>query len=233
MKMHRLTDTKLEILNERTLSIITHQALANQSTPGSGHEPTNTQRRTFIGGALAALLLRSGRVMAKEKERNVPNNPFIVLLAGLYHAVVHGPQLGLSSVNLDDGSYSITKIYPVFGVPDSRNEDKHDDGAIGNFFVSPTKGLCAYQLPGGAIAMQFTGGGFPMIIPDGTGGQFDEGTFEVTILEATGVYSAFKGGHNHMVDRLHQLVAGTPFASFPSSGYNEFCFCIISQYPFP
>ena len=54
MKMHRLTDTKLEILNERTLSIITHQALANQSTPGSGHEPTNTQRRTFIGGALAA-----------------------------------------------------------------------------------------------------------------------------------------------------------------------------------
>ena len=137
------------------------------------------------------------------------------------------------SVNLDDGSYSITKIYPVFGVPDSRNEDKHDDGAIGNFFVSPTKGLCAYQLPGGAIAMQFTGGGFPMIIPDGTGGQFDEGTFEVTILEATGVYSAFKGGHNHMVDRFHQLVAGTPFASFPSSGYNEFCFCIISQYPFP
>ena len=171
--------------------------------------------------------------MAKEKERNVPNNPFIVLLAGLYHAVVHGPQLGLSSVNLDDGSYSITKIYPVFGVPDSRNEDKHDDGAIGNFFVSPTKGLCAYPLPGGAIAMQFTGGGFPMIIPDGTGGQFDEGTFEVTILEATGVYSAFKGGHNHMVDRLHQLVAGAPFASFPSSGYNEFCFCIISQYPFP
>ena len=64
------------------------------------------------------------------------------------------------SVNLDDGSYSITKIYPVFGVPDSRNEDKHGDGAIGNFFVSPTKGLCAYQLPGGAIAMQFTGGGF-------------------------------------------------------------------------
>ena len=72
-----------------------------------------------------------------------------------------------------------------------------------------------------------------MIIPDGTGGQLDEGTFELTILGATGVYSAFKGGHNHMVDRLHQLVAGTPFASFPSSGYNEFCFCIISQYPFP
>ena len=213
--------------------MITDQALGNQSTPGSGHEPTNTQRRAFIGGTLAALLSSSGRVMAKKKERNVPNNPFIVLLHGLYHAVPHGPQLGLSSVNLDDGSYSVTKIYPVFGVPDSRNEDEQDDGAIGNFFVSFTTGLCAYQLPGGAIAMQFTGGGFPMIIPDGTGGQFDEGTFELTILEATGVYSAFKGGHNHMVDRLHQLVAGVPFAGFPSSGYNEFCFCIISQYPFP
>jgi hypothetical protein len=99
--------------------------------------------------------------------------------------------------------------------------------------VSLTTNLCAYQLPGGAIAMQFTGGGFPMIIPDGSGGQYDEGTFELTILEATGIYSAFKGGHNHMVDRLHQLVAGAPFADFPSSGYNEFCFCIISQYQFP
>ena len=64
---------------------------------------------------------------------------------------------GLSSVNLDDGSYSITKIYAVFGVPDSRNEDKHDDGAIGNFFVSPTK-VCAptsspeAQLPCNSLA---------------------------------------------------------------------------------
>ena len=83
--------------------------------------------------------------------------------------------------------------------------------------------------------MQFTrtGGGFSMIIPDGNGGQYNEGTFELNIIEANGIYSAFKGGHNHMVDRLHQLVAGAVFAGFPSSGYNEFCFCNISQYPFP
>jgi hypothetical protein len=136
-------------------------------------------------------------------------------------------------VNINDGSYSTTKIYPVFGVPDGKNEDKQDDGAIGNFYVSLATHRCAYDLPGGAIAMQFTGGGFPLILPDGSGGQFNEGTFELTILEATGVYSAFKGGHNHMVDRLHQLVAGPVFAGFPASGYNEFCFCIISQYPFP
>jgi len=42
-----------------------------------------------------------------------------------------------------------------------------------------------------------------------------------------------QNGHNHMVDRLHQLKAGLPFARFPTAGYNEFCFCIISQYEFP
>jgi hypothetical protein len=43
-------------------------------------------------------------------------------------------------------------------------------------------------------------------------------------VEATGVYRAFQGGHNHMVDRLHQLANGE---------FNEFCFCNISQYQFP
>jgi len=37
-------------------SMITNQALINQSKPGRGDEPTNTQRRTLIGGALVALL---------------------------------------------------------------------------------------------------------------------------------------------------------------------------------
>ena len=34
----------------------TNQALSDQSKHGSGQEPTNIQRRTLIGGALAALL---------------------------------------------------------------------------------------------------------------------------------------------------------------------------------
>ena len=42
--------------NERTRSMITNQALSDQSKHGSGQEPTNIQRRTLIGGALAALL---------------------------------------------------------------------------------------------------------------------------------------------------------------------------------
>jgi len=198
-------------------------------------EPVNPRRRTFLGGAMAALLASQGRAIAEDTD--APSNPFILLLKGLYQQVPvgQGPKsnLGLTTVNLSSGAFSKTQIFAVFGISDTNNDDNHEGNAIGTFYVGG--GHCAYDLPGGAIAMQFTGGGFSMTIPDTSGGQFDEGTFELTILEATGVYSAFKGGHNHMVDRLHQLVAGngTPFTNFPTSGYNEFCFCIISQYPFP
>ena len=60
--------------------------------------------------------------------------------------------------------------------------------------------------------------------PDGHNGVFLEGTFELMIIEATGVYGAFQGGHNHMVDKLHQLANGQ---------FDEFCFCNISTYQFP
>ena len=212
---------------------LTNQGLTNPGKPGSGQEPTNIQRRTLIGGALAVLLSSSGRLMAQRNA--VPNNPFIVLLKGVYQPVPvgQGPEnnLGLSTVNLNDGTYSNTGIYPVFiGIPDSQNQDK----AIGSFYLSFVTGLCAYDLPGGAIAMQFIpGGNFPVVVPDGMGGQYDEGTIPLTILEATGIYRAFAGGHNNMVAKTHQLVAGSPFAGFPGSGYDEFCFCIISEYPFP
>ena len=38
-----------------------------------------------------------------------------MLLRGLYQPVIDGPDLGLSGVDLNDGSYSTTKIYPVSG----------------------------------------------------------------------------------------------------------------------
>jgi hypothetical protein len=213
--------------------MITNQALTNESKSGNGQEPTNIQRRTLIGGALAALLASPVRLMAEENDGR-PNNPFILLLKGLYQPVPVGDgpanNLGLSAVNLSDGSYSRTLIYPVFGIPESRDQDKF----ISKFYVQITGNLCAYDLPDGAIAMQFASSpvlqdiGFNTFVPfpDGKGGFFLEGTFELTILEATGIYRAFQGGHNHMVDRLHQLdAAGTKF--------DEFCFCNISQYEFP
>jgi hypothetical protein len=209
--------------------MITQQALINRSKLGSEQEPNNKQRRTFLRGSLTALLaaplLASPRlVMATQTD--APNDPFILLLAGIYQHVTSGPNLGLSTVNLNDGTYSKTRIYPVFGIG-NEGGSTDQDGGIGNFYVQlhhPGTTLCAYQLPGGAIAMQFTGGGFGTPISDGMGGQYHEGTFELTILEATGVYQAFQGGHNHMVDRLHQLANGQ---------LDEYCFCIISQYQFP
>lgn len=214
--------------------MFTNQALSSQDKSDSAQEPINRQRRTLIGGALAALLSPRGRLMAQDGKPG-PYDPFILLLSGVYQPVPpvlpshNGPNLGLTSVNLFDGSYSRTLIYPVrVGIPDSTNQEK----AIGNFYVQFAGNLCAYDLPGGAIAMQFNPipvgapPGFNNFVPfpDGQGGVFLEGTFELQILEATGVYSAFKGGHNHMVDRLHQLANGS---------FDEFCFCNISTYQFP
>ena len=164
------------------------------------------------------------------QDNNRPNDPFIVLLKGRYNPAPQLPDLGLSGVNLADTSYITTEIYPVFGVPGSQAPNH----AIGHFYVSFTNPVCIYDLRDGAIAMQFTGSpvhediGFNTFVPfpDGKGGFFLEGTFELSILDATGIYKRFKGGHNHMVDRLHQLdAAGTKF--------NEFCFCHISSYQFP
>ena len=204
--------------------MITDHASTNQSKPHSGQEPIDMQRRTLIGGALAALLSSSGRVMAQGA--NVPHDPFIILLQGIYQPVPRSGapanNLGLTTVNLSDETYSKTKIYPVFGTPGA------PDVAIGDFYVQFSGNLCAYDLPGGAIAMQFRDGHgaavqrnftFATIIPDQKGGYYLKGTFELTILEATGIYSAFAGGHNHMVDSLHLLADGN---------YDEYCFCHIS-----
>ena len=141
-------------------------------------------RRTAIGGGLVALspLAFPRRVWA---QGNAADDSFVLLLKGLYQPVVHAPNLGLSSVNLRDGSYSTTKIYPVRGIPGQTNLDK----AVGDFYVQFDGDLCAYHVPGGSFAMRFTGSntGF---VPDGQGGRFLEGTFELTVLEATGDLSA-------------------------------------------
>jgi hypothetical protein len=176
-------------------------------------------RRTAIGGALVALspLLFPGRVWAQGKAAT--NDSFVLLLKGLYQPVVHGPNLGLSVVDLNDGSYSTTEIYPVSGTPGGKNGNK----AIGSFYVQFDGNLCAYHIPGGSFAMRFTdsNAGF---VDDGQGGRFLEGTFELTILEATGTYRSFVGGHNHMVDKLHFLAPGDG-----SGGVDEYCFCFVSR----
>ena len=175
-------------------------------------------RRTAIGAALAAAspLLFPGRVRAQGKA--APADPFVVLLKGLYQPVVHAPNLGLSMVNLKDGSYSTTKIYPRSGTPGNTNQNK----AIGDFYVQFVGDLCAYHIPGGSFAMRFdfTESEFPTsTVDDGMGGQILFGTWELDVIEGTGIYKSIVGGRNHMDDRLHFLANGD---------IDEFCLCFVS-----
>jgi hypothetical protein len=182
---------------------------------------TVVNRKTAIYSGLAALtaLVLPGQVRAQAKTQ--PGDSFVVLLKGLYQPVTHGPNLGLSTVDLNDGSYSTTRIYPVRGTPGSKNPHK----PFGRFYAQLDEdlGLCAYRIPGGSFSMRFTGSD-TVSVDDGQGGSFLEGTFELTILEATGIYKRFVGGHNHMVDKLHFLAPGDG-----SGGIDEYCFCFISR----
>jgi len=186
-------------------------------------DQAKVNRKTAIGGGLVGLaaLAFPGHVRAQTKTQ--PDDSFVVLLKGLYQPVTHGPNLGLSTVDLNDGSYSTTRIYPVQGTPGSKKPTK----PVGDFYVqlADDGDLCAYHIPGGSFSMRFTpGGGDFVFVDDGQGGRFLEGTFELTILEGTGIYKPFVGGHNHMVDKLHFLAPGDG-----SGGVDEYCFCFISR----
>src|SRR5436189_1535140 len=75
-------------------------------------------------GTLIALLSFPGQALGQ-----VPNDPFVILLKGIYQPVVHGPNLGLAQVNLSDGSYSTTDIYRVSGLP------ANTGNPVGNFYA--------------------------------------------------------------------------------------------------
>jgi hypothetical protein len=164
--------------------------------------------------------------------KTIPIDPFILLLRGIYESIpvrADVPDLGLSDINLAGGSWSRTRIYPVFGVPRAQNSNRTDNNVpttpIGSFYPQLSLAMSgpignvrvAYDLPHGAIAMQFLNppndapigynafdlntpsGQSPY--PDGQGGYYLEGTWELSITDATGIYKDFIGGHNHMVER--------------------------------
>ena len=129
------------------------------------HRPNRGQPKTAIGGGLVALtaLVLPGQVRAQAKTQ--PGDSFVVLLKGLYQPVTDGPNLALSMVDLNDGSYSTTQIYPVQGTPGSRNPNR----PVGHFYVQFNGDLCAYHIPGGSFSMRFTGSNADFV-SDGQGG---------------------------------------------------------------
>ena len=179
----------------------------------------------FVGGLLVLPSAQAGG--AAQSPPVQPANTFVILLEGRYKSVPEQPNvecidLGLTQVNLCDGSYNVNKIFPVSGLlqhghPLSNQGDA--ENAIGKFYVQLAGIHAAYDLPGGAMTMIFTGNDLKAV-PDGQGGTFFVGTIQLDITEATGAYASFLGGHNNMVDILHQLADGT---------FVEHCFCIISR----
>jgi hypothetical protein len=177
---------------------------------------------SLLVGAMVTLLsapLQAAGPSSPDRGRE-PADTFSILLEGPYKQVVRGPNLGLFTVDLSDGSYSKTKIFRVSGLPEEHgNRDGETKKPIGTFYVQFAGSLVAYDLPGGAISMAFTEINLKPV-PDGQGGTYLIGTAELDITEATGRYQSFVGGHNTMVDILHQLADGS---------FVEHCICIISR----
>ncbi len=171
---------------------------------------------SLSAGMLAALLSFSGAVAGQ----SVPSNsPFVTLAEGTYQRNVAGPDLGLTSVHLDDKSFSTVPIYNLAsGVPGPT------DKAIGNFYVqigNQPSGInqCAYDLPNGAMAAVFLSND-KVMTDEGEGSWTMRGTWELDIVEAAGIYRPFVGGHIHMVSVLHFDGA--------TSAFHEHCFCHFS-----
>lgn len=170
---------------------------------------------------LAATLLfqtpitRAGDQRGDNGQQAVPSNPFVILLQGTFEPVVHGPDLGLSQVDLNDGTYSKVSIYGVSGIPGTKK-----DKAVGTLYGSMVDGLFAYHLAGGSFSAKLLSSD---TVPsfDDAGGMYIKGTYELDLLEATGIYRPFAGGHIHMVDILYITVAGV----FEEIG----CYCHVSH----
>ena len=175
--------------------------------------------------ALAAmLLLQTSITQAGDRDSDDDQGidiPFAVLLDGIFKPVPVGggpkDNLGLTQVDLSDGTWSKVKMYPVSGGPG----DEGENGAAGTFYARIGRGIVAYDLPRGAFTATFTGADVERRNdPDGSWTQ--EGTFRLVIVEANGVYQQpLAGGHIHMVDVLKWRAGEQNFL--------EYCFCHVHR----
>jgi hypothetical protein len=148
------------------------------------------------------------------------HHSFTLLLQGLYKPITHGPNLGLSMVDLNDGTYAKVPAYGIRGIGCGEKDE-----AIGTFYARLDMSLpafCAYQLPGGSISAFFMSNNLVQTLDADGNGVTLVGTWELEILEATGKYRDFADGTIHMVDELH--------ISFLDGVFDErHCYCTISR----
>jgi len=174
---------------------------------------------TFAAMAVT-LLFQPSITRADDHGKAVPpSNRFVVLLEGTFEPAGVVPDLGLELPNLNNGIYQKVPIYHIdSGVPGPADE------VVGTFYALGGEMLFCYDLGKGALtAMMIDGTSVVERIPDAVGNGFSlNGTYELDILEATGIYRSFAGGHIHMVDVLH-VTPGTPIVRV------EHCFCFISK----
>lgn len=178
---------------------------------------------------VAALMLIASAGTVAAQGQPAPDDPVVLWLKGIYRPAANAPDLRLPGVNLNDGTWIVTEILSVTTVPGTSTQK---NAVVGRFYSQTTSALVAYDLPGGAMLMQFTGGSGPFggwgsPIADGTGGDYYQETWELNILQGTGVYAPYTGGHNHMVDRFHSL-NGDFLTNSAAGPFDENCYCIIS-----
>ena len=166
--------------------------------------------------AITALLSLPGKTFAQDGPP-ASGDDFVLLLAGVYEPVTHGPDLGLSQVDLSDGSFVKTRIYRVSGLPGG------SDQAVGTYYDNFLD-KDAYQLPGGAISATYLEFVIDEIV-EIDGEVYEFGTAELVITEGTGIYKSWIGGSIHMefVTRLIFDDAGEIV------GHDENCLCYFSR----
>jgi len=170
-----------------------------------------------LAALAVALVVQTSITRADGPDKAVPpSNQFVVLLEGTFEPAGVVPDLGLELPNLNNGVYQKVPIYHIdSGVPGPTDE------AVGSFYALGGEMLFCYDLGKGALtAMMIMDTSVTEVSSDGAGGVFIIGTYELDILEATGIYPSFAGGHIHMVDVLHRTAAGI---------FIEHCFCFISK----
>lgn len=181
-----------------------------------------TIKNLTFAALAATLLFQTSIARADDHGKAVPpSNRFVVLLEGTFQPAGVVPDLGLDLPNLNNGVYQKVPIYNIAsGVPGPTDE------AVGTFYAVGGEGYFAYDLGKGALtAMMIMDTSVVEVIPDPDvpGARWIIGTYELDILEATGIYRSFAGGHIHMVDVLYVIGTGVNTVRV------EHCFCYISK----